>query len=347
MYVIDGIYLTKRITGIQRYAIEITKELDKIVEKDSIQLLVPEYYEGDFSLENIRIIKYGNKTGRLWEQVDLVKYLKNNDAQGIFFENTIPVTYRKGIVVVHDISLKVNPNLFNKNLNDICSILWRRYLYKLIFRSSMKIVTVSEFSKSEIMKYYHVDDDRITVINNAWQHMLCVDYDETILERADLAEGQYYFSLATMAPNKNFKWIVNAAKNNPEECFVVAGGGKLKQVVDEEYTSLSNLKCLGYVTDEEAKSLMKNCKAFIFPTLYEGFGIPPLEALASGARNIVLSDIPCMHEIYGEHATYIDPFDYRCSCKITKTISERERKEILDRYGWNRSSQFLYNLMFG
>ena len=114
MYVIDGIFLTKRITGIQRYAIEITKELDKIVKKDSVQLLVPEYYEGDFKLDSIRIIKYGNKSKRLWEQIDLVKYLKNNDAQGIFFENTIPVIYRKGIVVVHDISLKVNPNLFKK-----------------------------------------------------------------------------------------------------------------------------------------------------------------------------------------------------------------------------------------
>ena len=345
MYVIDGIYLTKRITGIQRYAIEITKELDKIVEKDSIQLLVPEYYEGDSSLENIRIIKYGNKTGRLWEQVDLVKYLKNNDAQGIFFENTIPVTYRKGIVVVHDISLKVNPNLFNKNLNDICSILWRRYLYRLIFKSSMKIVTVSEFSKSEIIKYYHVDDDRITVINNAWQHMLCVDYDETIIERADLAEGQYYFSLATMAPNKNFKWIVCAAKNNPEECFVIAGGGKIKQVVDEEYKSLRNLKCLGYVTDEEAKSLMKNCKAFIFPTLYEGFGIPPLEALVSGAPAIIVSNIQVMHEIYGDVAEYVEPLCYEVKTLHFECESSEAIAGFLNKYSWTDSARKLKGLI--
>lgn len=63
---------------------------------------------------------------------------------------------------------------------------------------------------------------------------------------------------------------------------------------------------LGYVTDGEAKSLMENCKAFLFPTLYEGFGIPPLEAIACGAPRVMVSNTPCMREIYGSHADYID-----------------------------------------
>ena len=347
MYVIDGIFLAKRITGIQRYAIEITKELDKIVEKGTIKIVVPEYCDNTLDLENIELIRYGKRKPRVWEQIDLVKYLKSEKADGIYFENTIPLLYKKGIVVVHDISLKANPRLFCNSINNICSLIWRRFLYRQIFKSSMRVVTVSKFSKSEIIKYYNVESNRISVISNAWQHMVSVPFDDSILKKYNLSVREYIFSLATIAPNKNIRWIISAAKNHPDDIFVIAGGGNVRKVINDEYENLKNVICLGYISDGEAKTLMSGCKAFLFPTFYEGFGIPPLEALACGALAIILSDTPCMHEIYGRFANYIDPYDYESDYRISKTLSESDRKEILDKYKWMESSKQFYDLMFG
>ena len=136
-YIIDGIFLCKNVTGIQRYAIEITKELDKIVRPGQLKIVVPVRCNNIPEYKNIKVVKYGNRSDRVWEQIDLVQYLKKNKAKGIFFENTIPVLWRKGVVVVHDVSLRVNSGLFNTSLKGKLTVLWRRFMYNVIMKSSL------------------------------------------------------------------------------------------------------------------------------------------------------------------------------------------------------------------
>lgn len=315
-----------------------------MTKEDDISLLVPEYYSGDFDLENIPIIKLGKRSGRMWEQTDLPDYLKKEKAEGLFFENTIPLSYKKGIVVIHDVSLRANPDLFNKSLHNISSIIWRRILYRAVANSRMKIITVSNFSKSEIKKYYGVSGKRIAVVYNAWQHMNNVAANEGIFADGRIKKNDYYFAMATLAPNKNFKWIASAAEQNPDETFVIAGGGKIKDVISSEYNNLKNLIYLGYVSDENAKALMGNCKAFLFPSFYEGFGIPPLEAVASGAEGIIISDTPCMHEVYGEDGTYIDPHNYEIDMRKIDIVKV-DRERLLGKYSWEKSAGKLKRLL--
>ncbi|MCM1467220.1 MAG: glycosyltransferase family 4 protein [Alistipes sp.] len=343
-YVIDGLFLMQQITGIQRYAYEIVMELDKLVKQGEIQILIPKSAEGIPKYKNIEIVKFGKHKGIAWEQIDLKKYLKRKNAQGIFLCNSFPLDYPYGIIVIHDVGYKVNPK-FYRSLRDKVSMFWHRLNYYLAFHSDMKIVTVSEFSKSEIIKYYDIESKRITVINNSWQHMEKVGISETIFKKFRmLTKKNYYFSMSTLAANKNLKWILYAAKNNPRETFVIAGGGRLKGAAEAMgFVHLQNVHFLGYVSDEDAKMLMANCKAFLFPSFYEGFGIPPLEAIACGCKRVIVSDTPCMHEVYGEYAEYVNPFDYMFC--ISDDNTSNNVSNILNNYSWEKSAKGLYSIM--
>lgn len=343
-YVIDGLFLTQRITGTQRYAYEIVSELDKLVSKNELQILVPESASKVPKFENIKIEKYGKRSGIPWQQLDLAKYLRKNKAQGIFLNNVLSITYPHGIIAIHDVGYKTNP-LFYVSIRDKLSMMWHRLNYWCAAHSDMEIVTVSKFSKSEIIKYYNVQPERIEVIKCSWQHISKIYAAQDTFERFPMLKPcEYYFSISTLGANKNFKWILYAAKNNPNETFAVAGGGKLKGVAEAEgYASLPNIHFLGYVSDEDAKTLMANCKAFLFPTLYEGFGLPPLEAIACGCRKIIVSDTPCMHEIYGDYAEYIAPDDYSF-CEFGK-LNKNSEESVLERYSWKKSAELLYSIL--
>ena len=343
-YIIDGLFLTQKITGIQRYAYEITMELDNRVPQNTLEILVPEYLKNVPNLKNIKVIRHGKERGVLWQQINYANYARKNKLKCICFTNVLPLIYAHGIITIHDVSYKANPQFF-KSKRDYLSALWHRLNYWRAAHSDMKVVTVSQFSKSEIMKYYGISPERITVIYNAWQHMNRIHAARDTFERYPrLNKGEYYFSMSTLAANKNFKWILYADKNNPEKQFAIAGGGKLKGAAEAEgFANLPNIQFLGYVSDEDAKALMCNCKAFLFPTLYEGFGIPPLEAIACGAKNIIVSDTPCMREIYQDFAEYINPGDYRNpNLRCNSGISVHE---ILNRYSWKSSAQKLYNIL--
>ena len=208
------------------------------------------------------------------------------------------------------------------------------------------IITVSEFSKSEITRYYGVAPERISVVYNAWQQMQRIAPDEGIFAKMpQLRRGQYYFSMANLLKNKNFPWVLRAARNKPEAVFAIAGGGSLEAEARRlGLADLPNVVYLGYVSDGEAKALMHHCKAFLFPTLYEGFGIPPLEAVACGAPRIIVSDTPCMREVYGDCAGYIDLKTNR-GYVDDATAPKRDAAVLLERYSWRKSAQALCKVL--
>ena len=336
MHVIDGIFFTRRLTGIQRVAYNIVRELDEIASPGELQILVPEYCTERIDYKNIEVVRYGKRKGYLWEQLDLSSYLRKKRAKGLFLENAVPFFYRKGIVTLHDISLKVNPGFYTGSARKTVTMLIWRAIYRSIVNSDMKIVTVSEFSRSEILRVYGIDEKRITVIGGGWQHMNDISEDEGIIKRLCLREESYYFCMATAAPNKNLNWILKAAEKYSDETFVIAGQGTA-DLAKRNITS--NVIPAGYVSDGEAKSLMRHCKAFLFPTFYEGFGLPPMEALSAGAKAVILSDTLCMREVYGDAAGYIDPYDYENIRLPIKILTKEELDELLSRYSWKKSAK--------
>ena len=113
-------------------------------------------------------------------------------------------------------------------------------------------------------------------------------------------------------------------------------------LVDSFQENLNNIVCVGYVTDQQYKGLIENCKAYIQPSLEEGFGIPPLEAMGAGAE-VIISKIPVFEEIYENAAHYIDPYKYD-DINMNQIMSTKTAPigTILEKYSWKKSAEQLY-----
>ena len=335
-YVINGKFLADRMQGIVRYAREITKALDKCIEGDiKIILLAPNDAKDLPDLKKIKIKIIGKHTGMLWEQTDLRKYLKKHkDVTCINFCNICPLFVQPGITTIHDIMYKVNPQDY-KTFRNRVSRYWHIFQYWYVTRHEKIITTVSNFSKKEIEKYYPCAKGKITVIPNGWQHVL--EYKEST-DRQErypfLKPKEYFFSLSTLSRNKNGRWIIENAKYNPDCVYAIAG----KYYETDKFDIPENVHMLGFISDEDACALIKNCRAFIHPSLYEGFGIPPLEALALGA-DVIASNATALPEVLGDCVHYIDPNDFHVDLKKVMRQTVTDRRNVLDKYSWEKSAQ--------
>lgn len=333
--IVNGRFLLHKVTGVERYAREILAELDEIIESGKIEMAVPPEAERIPAYKNIKVVKVGKLQNRLWEHISFPWYVRKQKAVSLNLCNVAPLP-SPGIVCIHDVKIKARPQDFSKKF-----LLWYKLLLLNACKRAKRIITVSEFSKREIFKYYGVDPERVVVIPNAWQHYEKIGFDEGALKKYGVEKDHYFFSMCSLEPNKNFKWIAEVAKQHPEQTFAVSGSINDKVFADGlGFGCPSNMKLLGYVSDEEAKTLMRDCKAFLFPTFYEGFGIPPLEAISAGAKQVVVSDTEVMHEILGNSVCYIDPNVY--VLKIGKGCSDAS---LLERFSWKKSALMLRKMI--
>ncbi len=205
-------------------------------------------------------------------------------------------------------------------------------------RKGRKIVTCSEYSRKDLIKAYGFEPERVHVIYCGWQHMSEIREEESVLGAYPIGEYDgFYLSLGSLSGHKNSKWVEATAKYHPDSLFLITGEG------DTSFHHPANVIYTGRLGDGEVKCLMHHCKAFIQPSLIEGFGIPPLEALSLG-KEVIVSDIPVFHEVYGGYVHYIDP---KVPAKDLETVLREKTKpgeELLERYSWKRAAVELRRL---
>lgn len=340
--VINGDYLAfKTFAGVNRFATELLAELDNLVHGENIILLTPEYVQETPQYHNIKVVKLGNQKILKWKNTVLPLYIKRNEALLVDLTQAFPFGVR-AITCVHDCIPEVVASAYTgfkgKYIRKPLKLLQRFFAIK----NSLKVLTVSNFSQNDIIRLYHINAEKVVVVYNAWQHILNVTADDDILrEYNQLKNKQYYFSLGSRVEHKNLQWIIAAAVQNPSEVFVVSGENSYNQNFTNKKFPC-NIIFTGYISDGQIKSLMANCKAFILPSFYEGFGIPPLEALSQGAQ-IIVSKSACLPEIYEDSAHYIDPYDYEC-IDLDKILGSQvgNPNRILEKYSWRKSAEVLY-----
>lgn len=330
-----------RQTGAQRYAREIVNCLDSISKLGEISIAMPEGNWDIPSYKNISVKQVGPFKGIKWEQITYPLYLIRKRGVGLNLCNVAPIL-KPDFSTIFDMKIKSHPEFFSLKF---------RWWYRLLFLNQTlrckKIFTDSEDARKELLKYYpHTNDSIIIPAHGSWQHFERIKYDENTLQKFELTKGEFFFGMGSLEPNKNFRWVAEIAKRNKYSMFAIAGS--LNEKVFSNglgFDCPNNMKLLGFVSDEEAKTLMRDAKAFLFPSFCEGFGMPPLEALSAGCPNVIVSDIPVMHELFEKNAIYINPNEYDYNLDILLSGFSCDALRVLDKFSWEKSAQIIYNAL--
>lgn len=339
-FAFNGLY---HLGGQERMFKEILRELDILVLPNIIQVVIPHWEKFEEIYTNIEVVRYGNKNQFLWLQIDFPKYLKLNNRIGINMFNHCPII-KPDITTIHDLTMlfyKSKKQTFHSKLSN----LYGRICRNAVMKRGKLILTVSETSKNDIISVYKIRESSVKVLGNSWQHMEHIRENMDIFQQyPQLKKGKYYFLLSSLAPNKNINWVKQVALRHKDDVFCIAGSMVGSTIKKDKSISQNNILYLGRISDSDMKALMKYCKAFIFPSFYEGFGIPPLEALSVGAP-IIVSNTSCMPEIYGDSAHYINP--YNAEVDLDKILVEKvcDYEEILQKYSWNNIAKKFYNIL--
>lgn len=340
---INGRFLSQKITGVQRYAEEITKSLDNLLnEKKEYEyiILVPKNVIRNLSLKNIKIKEVGYLKGHLWEQIELPFYSKN----GILlnFCGCAPIIKKNQMITIHDAAVCVMPKSFSFLFRN-----WYKLMFYIVGKRVKKVFTVSEFSKKEINKYFDIPLDKIEITYNGIEHMKTIKPDKKIFTKFNIVENNYVLAVSSLNPSKNFKLILEAAKISPKINFIIAGGTNSDVFKEQGLEITSNVKFIGYVNDEELITLYKYASCFVYPSIYEGFGIPPIEAMFCGCP-VIVSSIDVLIEICGKGALYCDVKDadnlinkiqqiYNNIINVDGLIEEG--KKNIKKYKWDNSAR--------
>jgi glycosyltransferase involved in cell wall biosynthesis len=305
---INGRFLAQPITGVQRYAREVVRALDALLREGvvdaggaEVTLLTPCDGVDVPPLERIRVRRAGRLAGHAWEQFELPVLSR----AGVLLNlcNTGPLACRRQVVTLHDAAVYRVPAAYTRVFRT-----WYRVLWAGLARTAPTILTVSYFSRRELADCLGIDRSRIGVVEEAGDHILAVPPDAGVLDRHGLRARPFVLAVSTANPTKNFGVVVRAIERLGETDFdfVVAGGVDPRVFARAAAPLPAAVKRVGYVSDGELRALYEHAACFVHPSRYEGFGLPPLEAMCCGCP-VLAAEAASIPEVCGDAALYFDP----------------------------------------
>jgi glycosyltransferase involved in cell wall biosynthesis len=210
------------------------------------------------------------------------------------------------------------------------------------------VATVSKFSANELMRHIGGRAAGIELICGAGDHILRAPSDARVLDRLGLAGQRYVLAVGSRTANKNFAGVARAVTLlSGLGCKVVAAGGSNSRVFNGVSLESDSLVLAGYVTDGELRALYENAACFVFPSLYEGFGLPPLEAMHCGCP-VIVSDRASLPEVCGSAALYCNPDDPAdIAAKLRLVLESSSLRDELRAAGLARAREFSWERAAG
>lgn len=258
-----------------------------------------------------------------------------------------PLLFSKSVVVIYDLSFVLHPQFTSpKNLRFLL-----RNVPKAVRRAA-HIVTISENSKKELVDYYKVSPQRVSVVNPAVSHEVFKP-QKSPAQRATLAKYKikqpYILSVCTLEPRKNLTGVLNAFSQLPDEIknshalVLVGGKGWLDEELQAKFDELSKKYSViktGYAPDEDLPALYSGARVFAYPSFYEGFGMPPLEAMACGTP-VITSNNSSLPEVVGEAGIMVDAHDTKELTKqIERVLSDEKLASQMSKKGLEQAKKF-------
>ncbi|ROR98348.1 glycosyltransferase family 4 protein [Raoultella terrigena] len=333
MIYVNARFLTQKLTGVQRFAREISIKLNEI--RDDIIFVVPSL-DGVIDIEEMgdaNIVEVKGGEGHFWEQISLPLFLiKNKSPLLINLCNAAPAFYNNKITTIHDVTYLKYPQSYSLKFRAVYGLLIPRLL-----KSSKAILTVSDFSRNDIIENYSCDEGKISVIYNSVNQL----FKNTNIKKNEENTEPYILAVSSQNYHKNFHGLINAIKKYDGNLKLKIIGGKTQSFSGIEFkTEDERISFLGRVSDKELIDLYSHAFCFIFPSLYEGFGIPPLEAQACGCP-VLSSNRASMGEVLDNSAIFFDPeSDSEILLAIDKITNDSILRERLINDGFNNVQRF-------
>jgi glycosyltransferase involved in cell wall biosynthesis len=305
---INGRFLTQSVTGVQRYATEIVRALDRqlassaeLRSRYAFRLFTPRQTIGTLELEHIRCVSVGRLQGHAWEQLELPASVGRHVL--VSLGNTAPLVSRN-VVTIHDAAVFAMPEAFSRSFRT-----WYRVLIPALGRTALRVITISDFSRKELSHWAGIAPEKIVVVPQGCEHIVHTAPDAKVFNRVPVRPGSYILAVGSQAPHKNISLLLQALRRMKEAPPLVLAGRVNPRVFGSTAAPEGNgVHATGYVTDAELRALYDNACCFVFPSLYEGFGIPPLEAMACGCP-VIAARAAALPEVCGDAALYCNPFD--------------------------------------
>lgn len=345
MIFINARFLSQPLTGVQRFSIELCIKLNQI--RSDLVFLVPskEAILDKSLLEILNIKELRGGFGHFWEQFTLPKYLNSQGSPLLLnLGNTAPVFYKNKIFTHHDITYIRYPESYSLKFR-----LMYRLIAKLNFKNSLSFITVSEFSKKDISDFYNVDMKNIHVLYNGVNSKFRKNESKVVKK-----DKSFILAVSSPSYHKNFSALIKAFNKIDDDIELKIIGSSTSVFKDlKNNESKSNIKFLGRISDEELIKLYQTANFFIFPSLYEGFGIPPLEAQACGCP-VLSSNAASLPEVLGDSAYYFDPKDINsiknAILDVLHSASLREKlknsgEDNVKRFSWKTSALKLDSIL--
>ncbi len=292
--------LTKNRVGVNQYAFSLLHALVNLKTEHKFVVYLKNPPQSDMPDLDYRVIPFP----KLWTQTrlpwDLYTHLPRPD---VFFSMThysprfSPVPT---VVAIMDLGFLKTPEQFTAiDFNQLKS--WTEYSV----RQAKKVIAISEYTKKDIIATYHRRAEDITVTYLA--------YDKKLFMPSKKPKGDYFLFLGSLKPSKNVEGLIRAYRQgNFQQQLLIAG--KKAWLYDEIFNLVKSLNLeekvifKGFISEEEVPGLIGEARALVMPSFYEGFGIPVLEAMASGTP-VVISDVASLPEVAGDAGIYVNPSD--------------------------------------